>query len=86
MKKSILVGLLALWLIVSVVPVFAQERDQTDAAWQSWREGKIADAHTTVEIVAGEEKMHIDYAMTVVLFAGLATAGLVAALLLGLDT
>ena len=47
MKKSILVGLLALWLIVSVVPVFAQERDQTDAAWQSWREGKIADAHAS---------------------------------------
>jgi MFS family permease len=47
-----------------------------------WIAGKIADAHTTVEMVGGEEKMHIDYAMTVVLFAGLASAGLVAAFLL----
>jgi len=47
-----------------------------------WIAGKIADIHTTVENVAGEETMHIDYTMTLMLFAGLASAGLVAALLL----
>jgi MFS family permease len=47
-----------------------------------WIAGKIADAHTSVEMVAGEEKMHIDYTMTLVLFAGLASAGLAAAIIL----
>jgi len=47
-----------------------------------WIAGKVADAHTTVKMVAGEETMHIDYTMTVVLLAGLASAGLMAALLL----
>ena len=47
-----------------------------------WIAGKIADANTTLETVAGEEKMHIDYTMTLILFAGLASAGLVAAIIL----
>jgi hypothetical protein len=47
-----------------------------------WIAGKVADAHTTTEMVAGKETMHIDYSMTMMLFAGLASAGLVAAILL----
>jgi hypothetical protein len=35
-----------------------------------------------IEMVAGKETMHIDYSMTMMLFAGLASAGLVAAILL----
>jgi MFS family permease len=44
--------------------------------------GRIADAHTTVEMVAGEQVKHVDYKMTMVMFAALGIVGFVFALAL----
>ena len=44
--------------------------------------GRIADAHTVVETVAGEEVTRVDYTMTMVMFAALGVVGFIFALAL----
>lgn len=44
--------------------------------------GKLADVHTTVETVGGEEITHVDYTTTMIMFAVLGTAGFLLAVAL----
>ena len=45
-----------------------------------WIAGKIADAHTTVQKVGGEDVTHVDYTMMMVMFSGLGIIGVLFAL------
>ena len=51
MKKLIFIVLAVFLASIGIVPALSNGRDQTETAWQMWREGRIEEAHASAQSI-----------------------------------